>query len=136
MNKIFLFALFILSAPLGKAQVETDIYIGDTVVFGKCTAEAYKFIDLYTKTRWEDSVLRYDAETGEGYYEAFFKTGDFDVRRLPCVYAGTKAVVRAARLVTEPGGKEHFAAIAEIEANKKVVWIEEDAFTAGEVQLK
>lgn len=113
---------------------EVELTIGDTLIFGDCKGDNYSYIDLYTKTRFEETDLTYDSLSGEGFYDYFFSTGDFDIRRLPCNFAQTKCIITAVNTFTDDKGNQRMVIFATIVAGEKVAWIEaEPAFEAGEV---
>lgn len=129
-----LLMLSIVSSGQDTDHRDIDISVGDTLEFWNCEGDNFEFIDLYSKTRFEETDLVYDSTTGEGFYEYFFTTGDFDVHRLTCDYARTKCIITAINYVTDDDGSQRLVIFATIKANEKVAWIEaQEAFSAGEV---
>jgi len=115
------------------------IVIGDTILFTNlCDSGSYKFIDLYTKTRYEDSILKFNPSTGEGFYKTFFQTeGDFDSKRLGCSYANSKFTIISTQYFEDKNTKEErFIVFVMLEDWRKVAWIEFiDAYQLGEIEL-
>jgi hypothetical protein len=138
-KKPFLFSIFILIGLVGKAQ-ELELTIGDTIEIGTCTDKnSYRFIDLYRKTRIEDTTATYDTLGGSNFYTWFFKTGDFDASRLPCSNSGRKVILAAAQYFTMKEGEEPVLVLMAWLDQKKleVVWIMTyDAIDAGEIKMK
>lgn len=135
MKRIWLVILIILPA-ISHAQNETEMEmeVGDTLIFGKCEGDNFQYIDLYRKTRVEETDLTYDSITGEGFYEYFFSKGDFDVHRLPADYSGRKCVISAVNVVTQKDGSQRLVIFATVKKDEEVVWIEaEKAFGTEEV---
>lgn len=119
----------------GYTQEETDLKVGDVLEFAPQKNENYSFIDLYVKTRQAPHDLSYDSLTGDGFYEYFFHTGDFDVSRLPSSYQGKRAKIAAFRLVSDESGNTRTIVLAVITPDKEVVWLEAEAFVNEEVYL-
>jgi len=72
------------------ATVEVDLYIGDRVLISPCKGPAFAFLEVHRKTRTTQNLDQpgYDTLTGNGFFDWFFKEGDFDSQKLPCEYAG------------------------------------------------
>jgi hypothetical protein len=120
-----------------QAQEQKDLTIGDTLYFNACNGDNYQYIDLYVKTRWEDTTLTYNKNTGDGFYEYFFSKGDFDVARMPCSYKGNFAVISAAQEVPRNDGTSRLVVLAILEKDKRVAWLEiEQAFEFNELELR
>lgn len=134
-RKFFILSALFLVTLSGSAQEERDLQIGDILEFAPQTAETYTYIDLYVKTRHVNHELTYDSLTGDGFYEYFFHTGDFDVSRLPASYQGKRAKIASFRLVSDESGNTRTIVLAIIEADREVVWLEADAFMKEEVYL-
>jgi len=120
------------------ANKELTLTIGDTLTFTSlCDTGVYDYIDLYTKTRYVDSTLTYNPFTGKGFYKTFFEEGDFDAKRLPCLYANQKFTITSTQYFTDNNtGEERFVVFVLLERWNKVAWIEFiDAYEAGEVTL-
>lgn len=114
------------------------IEIGDTLTFKtNCETGTFNFIDLYTKTRYTDSILNFNYFTGEGFHKAFFGSGDFDAARLPCSYNGQKFAIISTQYFTDKNtGVQRFVVFVMLEDWRKVAWLEFiDAYQAGEVVL-
>jgi hypothetical protein len=119
------------------SQVEKELNNVDTLYFCTCTGENFQFIDLYTKTRWEKTDLTYNREDGTGFYEYFFTTGDFDIKRMPCSFKNAKGVVTAIQVITEDGKDPRTVMFITLEENVTVAWVEaEKAFESGEMQYR
>jgi hypothetical protein len=124
-------------SSLSFAQKEVEFNIGDTLYFRQCEGENYKYMDLFSKTRWETDTIGYDTLTGEGFYQAFFMTGDFDVARLPCSFRKKFCTISAVQQMSEPGKEPRTVVFATIEKNNKVVWIEvQQAFENDEIGIE
>jgi hypothetical protein len=137
MKHSFVLIGFMLMAFLAKAQIQKELTIGDTLYFNNCSGNNYLYIDLYLKTRWEDTTLTYDKNTGTGFYEYFFSKGDFDVARMPCSYKGSFAVISAAQQVPKQDGTTRLVVLAIIEKDKRVAWLEiEQAFENDELEVR
>jgi hypothetical protein len=116
---------------------ELTLTIGDTITFSTiCDSGVYNYIDVYTKTRFSDSVLNYNPITGEGFYKTFFAEGDFDARRLSCDYADQKFTITSTQYFTDnKTGEDRFVVFVMI-GDWKVAWVEFiDAYEAGEILL-
>lgn len=101
-----------------------ELAVGDTLEFGKCKGADYLYMDLYTKTRFEPNNDTFDIETGDGFYNYFFNTGDFDATKLPCSYSGKKASIVAFQDVEDNETHEIRTIILVKVAEHSVVWIE------------
>ena len=120
------------------ANKELTLTIGDTVTFASlCDSGTYRYIDIYTKTRYTDSTLVFNPITGEGFYKTFFAEGDFDARRLPCSYANQKFTITSTQYFTDNNtGEERFVVFVMLERWNKVAWVEFiSAYEAGEILL-
>ena len=113
------------------------ITIGDTIVFADSCEGNFQYIDMYTKTRYIDTVLRFNPETGEGFYATFFGEGDFDAKRLNCTYAGRKfTIVSTQNFEDKNTGETRFVIFVVLDSWKQVAWIEFiDAIENGEIRL-
>ena len=102
---------------------ELTITIGDTITFTSiCDSGMYNYIDVYTKTRFTDSVLNYNPITGEGFYKTFFAEGDFDATRLSCDYANQKFTITSTQYFTDnKTGADRFVVFVMI-GDWKVAW--------------
>mgnify|MGYP001062155988 CR=1 FL=1 len=112
--------------------------IGDTLTFKtNCNNGTFRFIDLYTKTRYTDSILNFNYFTGEGFHNAFFGSGDFDAKRLPCSYNGQKfTIISTQNFADKNTGEQRFIVFVMLEDWRKVAWIEFiEAYEAGEIVL-
>jgi hypothetical protein len=70
--------------------------VGDSVeLLAPVYKTNYKNIDYFKKTRWADTTSTWQWETGYDYYEYFFSKGDFDVKRCPVKYEGTRLRISA-----------------------------------------
>lgn len=115
-------------------ESEREIQPGDTVFLSPCTHGQYTYIDLYKKTRWEDSS--YLNLEGDAFYQAYFKQGDFDVSRLPCGLH-TYAIIREIRQTEEAGEPPKTSILALPPKPGHVIWIEaEPAFAKDEVFIR
>lgn len=101
-----------------------QLAVGDTLEFSKCKGGDYLYMDLYTKTRFEPNNDTFNVETGEGFYNYFFKTGDFDAKKLPCSYSGKRAVIVAFQEVEDNETHEIRTIILLKVAEHSVVWVE------------
>jgi hypothetical protein len=129
--------LALLAYSFCDAQEQKELTIGDTLYFHDCNGLNYEYIDLYLKTRWEDTSLTYNLNSGDGFYEYFFSKGDFDVARMPCSYKGDFAVISAAQQVPRNDGTTRLVVLAVLEKDKKVAWLEiEKAFEFNELEVR
>ncbi len=117
-----------------QAQNEVEIQIGDTLYFGACEGESFEYIDLYVKTRFEDSTeVDFNKLIEWDFYNTFFETGDFDIRRLPCSYSGKYGIIKHMMGVVDEDENYHTVVIVMIESGKSVGYIIEQAFDAEEL---
>ena len=131
----------ILSFNLTQAQEseELTIAIGDTIMFKtSCDSGTFNYIDLYTKTRYYDTIVNYDTITGDGFYKSFFFDGDFGAERLPCSYNGQKFTINSAQYFEDNNTKEErLIVFVRLESWDKVAWVELiDAYEGGEILLE
>lgn len=134
---ILFFALFHSFSAMGQEK-ELTLQIGDTIQFKtSCDSGAFNFIDLYTKTRYLDSVLRYDTSTGTGFYNSFFFDGDISAERLPCSYHNQKFTITSVQtFVDKNTGEDRLVVFVLLEKWNKVAWLEFiDAYESGEAQI-
>ena len=132
MRILYLFIIFC-SSTLAFAQEEVEIQFGDTLYFGQCDAEAYTYIDFYSKTRFELDSISYDSINGWDFYNRFFNTGDFDVSRLPKSFEGAYGIVKHMMSIESTEGVWINIVIVMIEDGKSAAYIVEDAFIEEEV---
>jgi|GEM_PF-658234 len=141
---VFCGVVFSYSATIKAQTQDTDttkqlvLEIGDTLTFKTyCENGTFNFIDLYTKTRYTDSILNFNYFTGEGFHNAFFGSGDFDAKRLPCSYNGQKfTIISTQYFMDKNTGEQRFVVFAMLEDWRKVAWIEFiDAYESGEIVL-
>lgn len=129
-----LILIFGLSSFLSFAQTEeVELAVGDTLYFGVCDGEAYSYIDLYVKTRFEKDSISYDTLNNWEFYNRFFGSGDFDVTRLPCSYKNSYGIIKHMMSVQNKDGEWMNVVIAMIEDGKSAAYIVEDAFLNEEV---
>lgn len=132
---LFFLSLHLASAQKGKSQ-QINMAIGDTLHTGKCTGtKGFQYIDTYTKTRIPDS-LTYNEETGEGFSEYYFSSGDFDGRRMLCTTIHQPLIIASYKRVrNKVSGVEQTLILAWINKEKlQIALIEiEAAWEAGEV---
>ncbi len=100
------------------------IQVGDSVFLGACSAPGYKYLQYYKKTRFPDRTATYNKETGEDFYDYFFKDGDFDVKQLTCEYALKKYRVICLKIFADKKtGAERPVMFLDIGLNT-VAWVE------------
>ncbi len=105
MKNLFILILF-LTAVVSKAQESLEITVGDSIELLKpAYTTNYKNIDYLVKTRWVDTSTAWQWETGIDFYEYFFSKGDFDGKRCPISYEGTKARISAIQHYDDSTGK-------------------------------
>lgn len=133
----------VLNSSVLSAQEETglkplELTIGDTIQFASQCDTSFKYIDICVKTRYLDTVLQFNPFTGVGFYKTFFAEGDFDVKRLPCSYAGRKFTIVSTENFTDKNtGLDRFVVFVMLDDWKQVAWIEFiSAYEAGEVILE
>lgn len=112
----------------GMQQVEKNIEVGMEVTLKPCSASMYyRYLDLYTKTRFDaDKPPQIDSTSGEGLYEFFFTPGDFDASRLPCNYAGKSYRVAALHVFEDENAKEKRVMLLYTSEPLKIIWVEFD----------
>jgi hypothetical protein len=76
-----------LTAFAGPNDSIRPIQVGDSVILGACTAPGYKYIQYYKKTRFPNPNATYNKQTGDDFYEYFFKDGDIEGKQMTCEYA-------------------------------------------------
>lgn len=137
MNKIkqVLLVILTLSCFMAVAQQEEEVSLqwGDTLYFGDCNGESYTYIDFYLKTRFEHDTIDFDTINGFRYFDKFTATGDFDVSRLSCRYAGQYAVIKHIMALPQEDGKVINVILGMVENGVSMVYLLEDAFIKGEV---
>lgn len=138
MHRLLFFTL-LLYPLIDFAQKPVELTIGDTLVIGECkSGEFFTHMDLYRKTRMEDTLSGYDTSGGSNFYEWFFLKGDFDASRLPCSYGKRKVVLASARqFILKEGQQPVMVLLAWIDPKKmEVVWIVTDpALESGEITV-
>jgi hypothetical protein len=127
---LLILSCFTLSANAQSQDVE--IQIGDTLYFDVCEGDSYTFIDYYKKTRFEKDTLDTDTISGWEFYNTFFKTGDFDVTRMPCKLKGQYGIINHI-MISEVDDVEKMVVIAVIEKGVSIAYIMEESFSLGEV---
>lgn len=131
--RIYVVFLVMLAGLSLKAQEEVTLEIGDSLYFEACDQEAYEYIDLYVKTRFELDSISYDSLSDWAFYNRFFNTGDFDVSRLPCKYSGQFGIIKHMMSMQNPEGEWLNVVVAMIKDGKSAAYVVEQAFTEGEV---
>lgn len=131
--RILIFFTLILFYIPSIAQDEMELSIGDTLYFGNCNGEAYTYIDLYVKTRFEKDSISYDSIDGWNFYNRFFGFGDFDVSRMPCSYKDKYGIIKHMMAVQNEDGDLLNIVIVMIEDGKSAGYMIEDAFIHEEV---
>ena len=85
-KKIFLLTFILLTSIVNiEAQKNVSLNVGDSLTLGDCSRDDVGFtsMDLIVKTRFPENEFVYNDSTGEGFFNWFLGTGDFDSRRLP-----------------------------------------------------
>ncbi len=137
-----LLILFLVLAGSLQAQssgdVEVEIGRGDTLQIGKAKGrDVFEHIDMYRKTRWTGNEPSYDTATGNGFFQSFFATGDFDVAELPKAYEGRKFVVLGVEVLSNKKTAQPMN-IMYLQGEKPnlIIWVDFDkAFETGELKL-
>jgi hypothetical protein len=103
---LIVFAILFINLQAQMQMVEKVIEVGMVVKIGSCAngKKAFESMDQYVKTRYPANDIKRDSITGEGIFEWFFTTGDFDAKRLPCDYSNMLLKVAALRELPD---KEH-----------------------------
>lgn len=135
-----LILFFVLAGSLqaqGLEEVEVEISRGDTLQIGKTKADVFEHLDMYRKTRWAGNEPSYDTATGNGFFQSFFATGDFDVAELPKAYAGRKFVVLGVEVLSnKKTGQPMNIMYLQGEKPNLIIWVDFDkAFESGELKL-
>ncbi|MEN9511588.1 MAG: hypothetical protein RLZZ370_1407 [Bacteroidota bacterium] len=93
-------ALFFMSSASTTAQVidtaaedEVEVFmkVGDLIQMSDCEGSEYRFVEIHRKTRTTRAPGEprdYDTTTGEGFFDWFFREGDFDSMKMPCSMSG------------------------------------------------
>lgn len=118
-------------------EVEVEISRGDTLQIGKANTGVFEHLDMYRKTRWAGNEPAYDTATGNGFFQSFFATGDFDVTELPKAYAGRRLVVLGVEVLSnKKTGQPMNIMYLQDEKPNTVIWADFDkAFGSGELKL-
>ncbi len=97
---IFILLATIMFSSTAQRLIEKNIEIGMTIVVKPCKkgSKSFESMDLYTKTRYPASGIQIDTPTGYGIFENFFSPGDFDAKRLPCIYGNKRYTVAALKI--------------------------------------
>lgn len=132
----FIFFLCLTFAVLDStAQTEVQIQVGSLLELAPIDSSSYQYIDLYTKTRFEEQEIYYDSLSGSGLYDYFFGRGDFDAHRLPGTMNGERLKIAAFQNVEDQDGNVRTIILCWQQQNKSMIWIEMNAFDVGEVYL-
>jgi hypothetical protein len=127
-------SLFYAALAQGTRMIDKEITVGSTIKVVKCRAGAVgvESMDLYVKTRFPDNGLRKDSLTGDGVFEWFFSTGDFDAKRLPCSYSDQTYTVATLREVpdNEREGEIRRIVLCYGRHPLEMIWIELDKAVA------
>ncbi len=123
-------------------QVEVEIGCGDTAILGVSSrGEGMDFvhIDAYRKTRFTGVEKAYDTATGQGFFESFFRSGDFDAAELPASYAGKALVILGVEEVplTTANSQTRWARVVYLHGDVRntVFWVDfDEALASGEIQ--
>jgi hypothetical protein len=129
MRSLFFISLFACNAVLAQKneQVEVELKRGDTLQIGKTGGSEFKHLDMYRKTRWAGNEPAYDTATGNGFFQSFFATGDFDVAELPKEYAGRKFVVLGVEVLSnKKTGQPMNIMYLQGEKPNMVIWVDFD----------
>ena len=111
------------------AQKNVSLNVGDSLVLGKCARDDIGFtsMDLIVKTSFPENNFIYNDSTGEGFFNWFLGTGDFDSRRLPCTYAGRKfKIATIHQYPNEDGVTTRTVILGRIDDERTVIWVEID----------
>ncbi len=139
MRSLFFISLLACNAVLAQKneQVEVELKRGDTLQIGKTGGSEFKHLDIYRKTRWAGNEPAYDTATGNGFFQSFFATGDFDVAELPNEYAGRKFVVLGVEVLNnKKTGQPMNIMYLQGENPNMIIWVDFDkAFESGELKL-
>lgn len=129
MRMLTIALLFVLNGTvLAQEENEVELQIGDTLYFSTCTGQAYQYMDLYVKTRFELDSISYDSLNGWEFYNRFFNKGDFDVKRMPCSYQDRYGIIKHMFAITDEMGEVHNIIIAMIRDGSSAAYIVEQAF--------
>ncbi len=138
-NILTLIIIGFLTQPIfaGSADSTRPIQVGDSVFIGACSAPGYKYLQYYKKTRFPLATATYNKETGEDFYDYFFKDGDFDVKQLTCEYALKKYRVICLKVFADKKtGADRPVMFLDIGLNT-VAWVEmEGAVNSMEIYVE
>jgi hypothetical protein len=139
MRSLFLlcFSLIVMTGYAETNDSTRMVQANDSVFIGLCPAKGFKYIQYYRKTRFPPSNATYDKPTGDGFYEFFFTDGDFDVKILPCEYAGKKfRIIGLRTLMDKKTGADRHVMFLDL-GPETVAWIELDgAVSEMEIYLE
>lgn len=139
MRSLFFISLLACNAVLAQKseQVEVELKRGDTLQIGKTGGAEFKHLDMYRKTRWAGNEPSYDTATGNGFFQSFFATGDFDVAELPTSYSGKKFMVLGVEVLSnKKTGQPMNIMYLKGENPNMIIWVDFDkAFESGELKL-
>lgn len=134
---IFAFALTVIFKANAQTEKEVKLEVGTLVTIPACKSgnKNFKYIDLYTKTRYlSTDIIKIDSTTGEGLLEFFMKPGDFDAKRLPCEYGGKIYRIAALHIFEVEGNKEKRVMLLYTSDARSILWVEfDDAYENGEI---
>ena len=132
--KTILLACILAGSLTCTAQEEATLQIGDTLYFDVCSETNYKYIDYFKKTRFEKDTIQSDTLTGWNFYNRFFDTGDFDVKRMPCSFSGGYGIIKHFLSVeSKTDGLPQTVVIVSIELGVSAAYITEAAFINEEI---
>lgn len=71
-------------------SVEVDLQIGGLIELATCKGTTYAALEMHRKSRTQLDLDKpgYDTLSGAGFFNWFFREGDFDSQKVPCELKG------------------------------------------------
>lgn len=71
-------------------SVEVELQIGGLIELATCKGGTYSALEMHRKSRTTLDLDKpaYDTLSGEGFFNWFFREGDFDSQKVPCELKG------------------------------------------------
>lgn len=116
---------------------EVELKVGDSMEIGICPGEHFIHLDYFRKTRWVGGEPAYDTATGNGFYQSFFTTGDFNALELPPEFSGRRfAILGMEVLVNKNTGEDMGVLYLRGPDPHSVIWVDfKEALEKSEIGL-
>jgi len=81
----------VIDTASGEEETEVFMQVGDLIQLEDCQGSSFRYVEMHRKTRTTRApgeAPGYDTATGQGFFDWFFKEGDFDSMKMPCSFSG------------------------------------------------